>query len=69
MFWKKKKESEDYRDQAASEIMRLAQGTPVVGYHDKDGHLVIPEDALDEEYDSYPEIADKLIGELQDMLW
>lgn len=26
----------------AVEIARLAQGTPVVGYHDADGHLVIP---------------------------
>lgn len=34
----------------AVEIARLAQGTPVVGYHDKDGHLVIPKE-YDDGYD------------------
>ncbi len=34
----------------AVEIARLAQGTPVVGYHDEDGHLVIPKE-FDDEYD------------------
>jgi hypothetical protein len=29
-------------DPYAVEIARLAQGTPVVGYHDENGHLVIP---------------------------
>lgn len=29
-------------DPIAVEIARLVQGTPVVGYHDEDGHLVIP---------------------------
>ena len=32
----------------AVEIARLAQGTPIVGYHDEDGYLVIPK-----EYDDY----------------
>lgn len=40
---KKKKNTDPY----AVEIARLAQGTPVVGYHDENGHLVIPK-----EYDS-----------------
>lgn len=35
-------------DPLAVEIARLAQGTPIVGYHDEDGHLVIPK-----EYDDY----------------
>lgn len=34
----------------AIEIARLAQGTPIVGYHDKDGYLVIPME-YDDEYD------------------
>ena len=33
----------------AVEIARLAQGTPIVGYHDKDGYLVIPIE-YDDEY-------------------
>lgn len=34
----------------AVEIARLAQGTPVVGYHDENGHLVIPKE-YDDGYD------------------
>ncbi len=37
-------------DPYAVEIARLAQGTPVVGYHDEDGYLVIPKE-YDDEYD------------------
>ncbi len=33
----------------AIEIARLAQGTPIIGYHDKDGYLVIPIE-YDDEY-------------------
>ena len=29
---------------------KKTQGTPVVGYHDEDGHLVIPKE-FDDEYD------------------
>ena len=36
-------------DPVAVEIARLAQGTPIVGYHDEDGYLVIPAE-YDEEY-------------------
>lgn len=38
-------------DPIAVEISRLAQGTPVVGYHDEDGYLVIPKE-YDDGYDS-----------------
>jgi hypothetical protein len=41
---KKKTPSNVYRDQAAAEIMRFAQGAPIIDYHDKDGNLVIPEE-------------------------
>lgn len=37
-------------DPIAIDIARLAQGTPVVGYHDEDGHLVIPKE-YDDGYD------------------
>ena len=37
-------------DPIAVEIARLAQGTPVVGYHDEDGNRVIPKE-YDDEYD------------------
>ena len=37
-------------DPIAVEIASLAQGTPVVGYHDEDGNLVIPKE-YDDEYD------------------
>ena len=37
-------------DPIAVEIARLAQGTPVVGYHNEDGYLVIPKE-YDDEYD------------------
>lgn len=47
----RKAESQDYRDRAAAEIMRLAQGTPVVGYHDENGTLVIPADLDDKDED------------------
>ena len=43
---KAKKDANPY----AVEIARLAQGTPVVGYHDGDGHLVIPKE-YDDRYD------------------
>lgn len=33
----------------AVEIARLAQGTPVVGYHDENGRLVIPKE-YDDDY-------------------
>lgn len=36
-------------DPLAVEIARLAQGTPIVGYHDEDGHLVIPKE-YDDDY-------------------
>lgn len=45
----RKAESQDYRDRAAAGIMRLAQGTPVVGYHDENGTLVIPAELNDED--------------------
>ena len=32
------------RERLAVEIARLSQGTPIVGYHDENGHLVIPEE-------------------------
>ena len=50
IMWKlrsknRRAKSEDREtDRIAAEIMRLAQGTPIVGYHDEDGHLVIPEE-------------------------
>lgn len=37
-------------DPIAIDIARLAQGTPIIGYHDKDGHLVIPKE-YDDGYD------------------
>ncbi len=37
-------------DPLAVEIARLAQGTPIVGYHDEDGYLVIPAE-YDDEYE------------------
>lgn len=37
-------------DPIAIDIARLAQGTPVVGYHDENGHLVIPKE-YDDGYD------------------
>ena len=37
-------------DPIAIDIARLAQGTPVVGYHDEDGNLVIPKE-YDDGYD------------------
>ncbi len=41
----------DERDRLAKKIMHLSRHIPVVGYHDKDGHLVIPEEfAKDWEY-------------------
>ncbi len=43
---KKRKKADPY----AVEIARLAQGTPAVGYHDENGHLVIPKE-FDGEYD------------------
>ncbi len=36
-------------DPLAVEIARLAQGTPIVGYHDEDGYLVIPKE-YDDDY-------------------
>jgi len=38
-----------FRDRAAADIMRYAQGTPIVGYHDEEGNLVIPAE-YDDEY-------------------
>ncbi len=49
-FIKRKKRKGEKIDPYAVEIARLAQGTPIVGYHDKDGHLVIPKE-YDDEYD------------------
>lgn len=47
---KTKKKPEDAESKRiAAEIMRLSQGTPVVGYHDENGHLVIPA-GYDDEY-------------------
>jgi len=40
---KKSAESTE-RERLAVEIARLSQGTPVVGYHDEEGRLVIPEE-------------------------
>lgn len=45
----RKAESQYYGGRAAAEIMRLAQGTPVVGYHDENGTLVIPAELDDED--------------------
>ena len=45
----KKSEKRDI-DSDAVEIARLAQGTPIVGYHDKDGRLIIPAE-YDDEYE------------------
>ena len=39
---KKRNSSQKHRDAVAAEIMRLAQGTPIVGYHDDSGQLIIP---------------------------
>lgn len=39
---RKKDPDQEYRDRAAAEIMRNIQGTPIIGYHNKDGSLVIP---------------------------
>ena len=36
-------------DPLAVEISRLVQGTPIVGYHDEDGYLVIPKE-YDDDY-------------------
>lgn len=45
-----RKKTKEKVDPIAVEISRLAQGTPVVGYHDEDGYLVIPKE-YDDEYD------------------
>ncbi len=42
------------RDRLAVEIARLAQGTPIVGYHDEDGYLVIPVE-YDDDYNDESE--------------
>ena len=47
---KNRKKAGEKVDPIAVEIARLAQGTPVVGYHDEDGNLVIPKE-YDDEYD------------------
>lgn len=49
---KKWNSPQERRDAAAAEIMRLAQGTPIVGYHDSTGQLIIPAefDDGDEDY-------------------
>ncbi len=49
-FMNRKKSRSEITNPDAIEIARLAQGTPVVGYHDKDGYLVIPIE-YDDEYD------------------
>ena len=46
---KKPKKKKKITDPYAIEIARLAQGTPIVGYHDEDGCLVIPKE-YDDEY-------------------
>ena len=46
-----RKKTKEKVDPIAVEISRLAQGTPVVGYHDEDGYLVIPKE-YDDGYDS-----------------
>ena len=38
------KNAKDRAAEIATDIMRLAQGTPIVGYHDTDGQLIIPEE-------------------------
>ena len=49
-FRNKKSKSEiSESDHIAAEIMRLAQGTPIIGYHNEKGELVIPEE-YDDEY-------------------
>lgn len=45
-----RKKADGKVDPIAVEIARLAQGTPVVGYHNEDGYLVIPKE-YDDEYD------------------
>ena len=47
---KKRKASKSYRDQAAADIMRYAQGAKIIGYHDSEGHLVIPAE-YDDKYE------------------
>ena len=42
--------SKQQRDEAAAEIMTLLAGVPVVGYHDEQGHLILPADDDDEDY-------------------
>jgi len=49
---KKAESSKAYRDAAAAEIMRLVQGTPIVGYHDSNGQLIIPAE-FDDGYEDY----------------
>lgn len=49
IMWKirsksKKSAESTERERLAVEIARLSQGTPVVGYHDEEGRLVIPEE-------------------------
>jgi len=46
---RKSKSPQSFRDRAAADIMRYAQGTPIVGYHDEEGNLVIPAE-YDDEY-------------------
>lgn len=46
---KKPKKRKKITDPYAIEIARLAQGTPIVGYHDEGGCLVIPKE-YDDEY-------------------
>ena len=51
-MWKlrsRTKKSQESTAEIAADIMRLAQGTPIVGYHDADGQLIIPEE-YDETY-------------------
>lgn len=48
---KKNEHSEkNRRDYAAMEILRLSQGTPIIGYHNAEGDLVIPAE-YDDGYD------------------
>lgn len=47
---KNRKSSDDAKSRRiAAEIMRLSQGTPIIGYHDENGQLIIPAE-YDDEY-------------------
>lgn len=52
------------QDRVAVEIARLAQGTPIIGYHDEDGYLVIPAE-YDDDYlgDGDPRIRERKVIE------